>query len=127
MERYTKISTSKWQSKYSEEFKRFVCNQFLTGTLYDAGKDSKLIIPSYIVASADKLKNRVATVLERLGSNDTLVLTFHGIPDRIHPDYSTSLEFLKELLQYMREKQFKVIAIKDIENNLEKNNEKIGL
>ncbi|MFH6946830.1 hypothetical protein [Flavobacterium sp. FlaQc-50] len=33
MERYTKISTSKWQSKYSEEFKRFVCNEFLTGTL----------------------------------------------------------------------------------------------
>lgn len=96
-------------------------------SLYDAGKDSKLIIPSYTVASADKLKNRVTTVLEGLGSNDTLVLTFHGIPDRIHPDYSTSLEFLKELLQYMKEKQFKVIAIKDIENNLEKNNGKIRL
>jgi hypothetical protein len=34
---------------------------------------------------------------------------------------------IKELLQYMKEKQFKVIAIKDIENNLEKNNRKIGL
>ncbi|AXT52254.1 hypothetical protein D1818_15925 [Aquimarina sp. BL5] len=32
MERYSKTSSSKWQSKYSEEFKRFVCNEFLTGT-----------------------------------------------------------------------------------------------
>ncbi|SHM29915.1 hypothetical protein [Flavobacterium saccharophilum] len=33
MERYSKESSSKWQSKYSEEFKQFVCNDFLTGTL----------------------------------------------------------------------------------------------
>ena len=33
MERYSKTSSSKWQSRYSEEFKRFVCNEFLTGTL----------------------------------------------------------------------------------------------
>ena len=33
MERYLKEHSSKWQSKYSEEFKRFVCNDFLTGTL----------------------------------------------------------------------------------------------
>lgn len=33
MERYSKTSSSKWQSRYSEEFKRFVCNEFLTGTV----------------------------------------------------------------------------------------------
>ncbi|WP_106791664.1 hypothetical protein [Aquimarina sp. Aq78] len=33
MERYCKTSSSKWQSRYSEEFKRFVCNEFLTGTV----------------------------------------------------------------------------------------------
>lgn len=32
MERYSKSSSSKWQSRYSEEFKRFICNEFLTGT-----------------------------------------------------------------------------------------------
>ncbi len=32
MERYSKTSSSKWQSRYSDEFKRFVCNEFLTGT-----------------------------------------------------------------------------------------------
>ncbi|MDD5149447.1 MAG: hypothetical protein PHC28_03060 [Flavobacterium sp.] len=33
MERYSKEYSSKWQSRYSEEFKRFVCNDYLTGSL----------------------------------------------------------------------------------------------
>ena len=33
MERYSKEYSSKWQSKYSEEFKRFVCNDYLTGSM----------------------------------------------------------------------------------------------
>jgi hypothetical protein len=32
MERYSIVSSSKWQSIYSEEFKRFVCNDYLTGS-----------------------------------------------------------------------------------------------
>lgn len=33
MERYSRESDSKWQSIYSEEFKRFVCNDYLTGSM----------------------------------------------------------------------------------------------
>lgn len=33
MERYSKTSSSKFQNRYSDEFKDFVCNEFLTGTL----------------------------------------------------------------------------------------------
>ncbi|MDP5096151.1 MAG: hypothetical protein NWP90_00445 [Flavobacterium sp.] len=33
MERYSRKSDSKWQSIYSEEFKRFVCNEYLSGSL----------------------------------------------------------------------------------------------
>jgi transposase-like protein len=33
MERYSKRYPSKWQSQYSEEFKRHVCQDFMTGTL----------------------------------------------------------------------------------------------
>ena len=33
MERYSRVSSSKWQSIYSEEFKRFVCKDYLTGSL----------------------------------------------------------------------------------------------
>lgn len=30
--RYSKTSASKWQNRYSDEFKQFVCSEFLTGT-----------------------------------------------------------------------------------------------
>ncbi|AMO21211.1 hypothetical protein [Flavobacterium columnare] len=33
MERYSVKYSTKWQSKYSEEFKRFVCNDYLTGSM----------------------------------------------------------------------------------------------
>lgn len=33
MERYSRESDSKWQSIYSEEFKRFVCNDYLSGSM----------------------------------------------------------------------------------------------
>lgn len=33
MERYSRIRSSKWQSIYSEEFKRFVCNDYLSGSM----------------------------------------------------------------------------------------------
>ena len=33
MERYSREYPSKWQSKYSVEFKRFVCNDYLSGSL----------------------------------------------------------------------------------------------
>jgi transposase-like protein len=33
MERYSRVCDSKWQSIYSEEFKRFVCNDYLIGSI----------------------------------------------------------------------------------------------
>ena len=33
MERYSRKSISKWQSVYSEEFKRFVCDEYLSSSM----------------------------------------------------------------------------------------------
>jgi transposase-like protein len=41
MERYSRVSSSKWQSIYSEEFKRFVCNDYLTGSITKSEVESK--------------------------------------------------------------------------------------
>lgn len=32
MERYSKESTSKWQLRYSEDFKRFICEEYIKGS-----------------------------------------------------------------------------------------------
>jgi transposase-like protein len=41
MERYSRVCSSKWQSIYSEEFKRFVCNDYLTGSMTKSEVESK--------------------------------------------------------------------------------------
>ena len=38
---YSRVSSSKWQSIYSEEFKRFVCNDYLTGSMTKSEVESK--------------------------------------------------------------------------------------
>ena len=81
---------------------------------YNVNQDSKLAIPSYTVISSDKYKERTMKALQDLKGEDVLVLTFHGVPDIIDPDYSTSIDFLKEILQYLKEKKIKVIAMKNL-------------
>lgn len=41
MERYSRISSSKWQSIYSEEFKRYVCNEYITGSMTKSEVESR--------------------------------------------------------------------------------------
>ncbi len=81
---------------------------------YKVNEDSKLAIPSYTVISSDKYKVRTMKALQDLKGEDVLVLNFHGVPDILDPDYSTSIDFLKEILQYLKEKNFRVIAMKNL-------------
>ena len=82
--------------------------------LYNTDKDLPLAIPSYTVTDSDKIKNRVMSALKSLEPNQILVLTFHGVPDIVHPDYSTSTEFLSEILQLLKDRQYNVLAMKDL-------------
>ncbi|MFV0565992.1 MAG: sialate O-acetylesterase [Flavobacteriaceae bacterium] len=79
--------------------------------LYNKQIDNPMAIPSYTVASTPKLTERITKALQNLQAGDTMVLTFHGVPDRIHPDYSTDLGFFKELLAYIKERHFRVKAL----------------
>lgn len=81
---------------------------------YKVNVDSKLAIPSYTVISSGKHKALALSALQNLKKEDILVLTFHGVPDILDPDYSTSIDFLKEILQYMKEKEIKVIAMRNL-------------
>jgi len=47
MERYSKIYPSKWQNQYTEEFKRHVCNDYLTGNLTRCELERKYGLGNY--------------------------------------------------------------------------------
>lgn len=82
--------------------------------LYNASTDSSLAIPSYTVISSDKHFERVTKALKNLKQGEVIVLTFHGVPDVLDPDYSTTVENLNEILQFIKEKEYEVVAMKDI-------------
>jgi peptidoglycan/xylan/chitin deacetylase (PgdA/CDA1 family) len=82
---------------------------------YDAKEDTLLAIPSYTMGSTEKLADRTMKALQNLKPGQILVFTIHGVPDIAHPDYTTSEEVFTNYLQYMKDHQFKVIALQDIE------------
>ncbi|RYG33103.1 MAG: polysaccharide deacetylase family protein, partial [Chitinophagaceae bacterium] len=82
---------------------------------YDPKKDGRLIIPSYTMGSTEKLKERTWKALKSLKPGQILVFTVHGVPDVAHPDYTTDVETFTEYLQFMKENQFQVIAMRDLE------------
>jgi peptidoglycan/xylan/chitin deacetylase (PgdA/CDA1 family) len=82
---------------------------------YDLKEDSRLAIPSYTMGSSEKLKDRTWSALKNLKQGQVLAFTIHGVPDVAHPDYTTSEEVFTAFLQYMKEKQFRVIAMRDLD------------
>lgn len=83
-------------------------------TFYKPNQDSPLAIPSFTVISSDKYKMRTMKALKDLNENEILVLTFHGIPDILHPNYSTSIELFEEILQYLKNNNMEVISMKNL-------------
>ena len=87
---------------------------------YDPQSDKALLIPSYTMGSFKKLKDRAINALKLARPGDILVLTAHGVPDLAHPDYSTTPEDLITCLDYIKEHNFKVIAMRDLKRYVPK-------
>ncbi len=85
---------------------------------YIIGEENNLFIPSYTVCTAQRIQNRVTKALNELEPGQIVVLLFHGIPDLIHPDYSTSPAYFEAIVDFMDERNFKVIALRDLDKYL---------
>lgn len=82
---------------------------------YIPGKQSLLAIPSYTMGSSDKLKERTWAAIKELQPGQILAFTIHGVPDILHPDYSTTPELLEDFFKYMQNHHYRVIAMRDLE------------
>ncbi len=86
---------------------------------YDTKKDFRLVIPSYTMGSTEKLQERTWTALKNLQPGQILVFTIHGVPEIAHPDYTTREEVFTSYLQYMKDQNFKVIAVKELQQYIQ--------
>ncbi|MGF2411093.1 sialate O-acetylesterase [Ferruginibacter sp.] len=87
---------------------------------YNPQRDSRLIIPSYTMGSTEKLGERTIQALKNVQPGQILVFTIHGVPDIVHPDYTTSEAALTEFLQFIKDRKFNVITLKDLDIHINK-------
>ena len=95
MERYSRVSSSKWQSIYSEEFKRFVCNEYLTGSMTKSEVESK-----------HKLGNGRLTYWLRERGYDDLKTRIVSLPDMRSDKIN-----IRKMIE-IAEKEFKINIVK---------------
>jgi peptidoglycan/xylan/chitin deacetylase (PgdA/CDA1 family) len=81
---------------------------------FDPLNDPLLAIPSYTMGSTEKLAPRTRKALEDLQPGQILAFTIHGVPDILHPDYTTDPQVFEDFLRLMKDRNFKVIALRDL-------------
>lgn len=84
---------------------------------YDPLKDHPYLLPSWATDAGNRLQ--ILEALNVAKDGNIVILTFHGVPDLEHPWVDTPLELFKEYLQYLSDNQFKVIALRDLENYID--------
>ena len=58
--------------------------------------------------------------LKNVQPGQILIFTIHGVPDIAHPDYTTSEAAFTEFLQYIKDRKFNVITLKDLDTYINK-------
>lgn len=81
---------------------------------FNPATHSLLQLPSYTMGSTEKLLTRTRKALEELQPGQILIFTIHGVPDTLHPDYTTTPEQLESFLQLIQQRHYKVIAMREL-------------
>jgi peptidoglycan/xylan/chitin deacetylase (PgdA/CDA1 family) len=80
---------------------------------YDPSTDHPFLIPSWAI-NADN-KSEIITALDEAKNGKIVVLTLHGVPDVEHPWVNTPPMLFKEYLQYLADKNFKVVSLRELQ------------
>jgi hypothetical protein len=82
---------------------------------YDPQKHHRLLIPATVITEV-KLEY-FQKVVGQASPGHIVVLEFHGIPDK-HGFASTPRELFQECMTYLKEQNFRVVALRDLEKYL---------
>ena len=79
---------------------------------YDPLRDHPLLVPSFST-SADS-RERILGAFAQAKDGKIVVLTVHGVPDTAHPWVNTPPALFDELMAYLHEHDFTVLALRDL-------------
>jgi len=85
------------------------------GATYDPKRHHPLLIPTTGDAYPNWSLEHLKEVVARATNGQIVVLQFHGAPDVAHPWVHTLPDRLREYLAYLKENNFRCIAVRDLE------------
>jgi peptidoglycan/xylan/chitin deacetylase (PgdA/CDA1 family) len=85
------------------------------GPTFDPAKHESLLIPTTGDAYPDWTFEYFERVIAEAKEGQAVVLQFHGVPDRAHPWVHTPPENFRRYMEHLKEQQFRVIALRDLE------------
>lgn len=88
------------------------------GPTYNPNRNHPLLIPTTRDGYPDLTFEDYVQAIECSGGDEIAVLQFHGVPDEIHPWVHTSYEMFRKVMKYLKDGNFKVIALQDLEDYL---------
>jgi peptidoglycan/xylan/chitin deacetylase (PgdA/CDA1 family) len=88
------------------------------GPTYKPDIHHPLLIPTTRDGYPDLTYEDYFNAIELADENEIVVLQFHGIPDIIHPWVNTPVYIFEKVMHYLKNENFKVISLKDLEQYL---------
>ena len=79
----------------------------------EPAKDNPLLLPQAFDGKPKSTLEQFKAAVDKADENHIPILTFHGVPDIEHPWVNTTVEKFKAYMAYLKEKNFKVIALRD--------------
>ncbi len=81
---------------------------------YDPLSDHPFLIPSW--ATDETNREEIISSFSQAKEGKIVVLTIHGVPDIEHPWVNTPPELFREYLQHLKNNDFTVISMRDLEH-----------
>ncbi|MFT2010441.1 polysaccharide deacetylase family protein [Pontibacter sp. 13R65] len=86
---------------------------------YNPTTDHPYLIPSYsTTGNTPTDKARVMGAIREAKGGKIVVFTIHGVPDVAHDWVTTPPELFEEYLQYLKDNNYKVVALRDLQRYL---------
>ena len=74
-----------------------------------------MLLPSYAIHNEDnRTLAYLRQILDTATAQDTVILCFHGVPDRAHEWVNTRPRDFKAMMKYLRRRDCRVIALQDL-------------
>ncbi len=84
---------------------------------YDPLTDHPFLVPSW--ATDETNKAEILKAFDQATDGKIVILTIHGVPDLEHPWVNTPPVLFKEYLEYLKNNNFTVISMKDLEGYID--------